>query len=375
MAKRLKVLHIVFSLDTGGLESMVVNLCNNLDVDRFQPSICVLRGGGALESRVDKSRVDLFEIKRLWRYDPTLPFRIAKEIYRRNFDIVHTHSWGTLIEGISGALMVNTPMLFHNEHGVLEARSRNIPLQRWFWSKTDMVISVADALAEKMTKLIGFPRQQIHVIPNGVDTQRFQPRENGNLKPQMQFGSHPNKILFGIVARLVPVKNHLGLFHAFAQLRAQSIDADLIVAGDGELRDTLFQAAVDLHLTEHIHFLGDIANVTELLQTLDVFVLNSISEGMPITMLEAMACGLPVISTAVGSTPQLVRDGQNGILVKSEDINALATAMITLANNEPLRHKMGTYSRSCAEASFSLTQMVKGYADLYTETWNRANFN
>jgi L-malate glycosyltransferase len=375
MSKRLKVLHIVFSLDTGGLENMVVNLCNNLDADRFQPSICVLRGGGALESRVDKSCVDLFEIKRLWRYDPTLPFRIAKKIHHHKFDIVHTHSWGTLLEGLGGALMMQTPILVHNEHGGLEIRPRNIPIQRWFWSKTDMVVAVAEALAEQMATVIRFPRKRIHVIPNGVDTQHFQPVENGNVKQRIRFGLPPEKILFGIVARLVPVKNHLGIFHALAQLHAQGINVDLVLAGDGELRESLFQAAADMHLIEHIHFLGEITAVTEFLQAVDVFVLNSKSEGMPITMLEAMACGLPVIATSVGSNPQLVRDGQNGMLVKSEDIDELCSAMMRLANNAPLRNKMGEKGRCCVETHFSLNRMVKEYTDLYKELWEKVKLN
>jgi glycosyltransferase involved in cell wall biosynthesis len=104
-------------------------------------------------------------------------------------------------------------------------------------------------------------------------------------------------------------------------------------------------------------------------------VLNSISEGMPITMLEAMACGLPVIATAVGSNPQLVRDGQNGMLVKSEDVDALCSAMIKLAENPSLRIKMGEKGRSWVETRFSLNQMVKDYSDLYTELWKKAKLN
>jgi sugar transferase (PEP-CTERM/EpsH1 system associated) len=375
MSRRLKVLHIVFKLGAGGLENGVVNLCNYLDHDRFAPSICVFHGGGNLESRVDTSRVDLFEIKQYWCYDATLPFRVAKEIHRRKFDIVHTHSWGTLVEGLGGALMAKTPIVIHGEHGLLEKRSRSILLQRWLWSKADVVIAVAEELAERIAKVVGFPRTRIHVIPNGVDTQRFQPAENGRGLQRLQFGLPPTKVLLGMVARLVSVKNHLGVFHALAQLRSQGIDASLVLAGDGPLQEFLYHTAQNLHLSDYVHFLGAVMNIEKVYQAIDIFVLNSTSEGMSNTILEAMACGLPVVATDVGANPQLVCDGQSGILVKSEDTNSLSQALCTLIKDAQLRNQMGEKGRCRVETNFSIKRMVQNYADFYIELSKAAKLN
>lgn len=375
MPERLKVLHIVFNLGAGGLENGVVNLCNLLDADHFEPSICVFEGGGAWESRVDANRVDLFEAKRYWRYDPTLPFRLAKEIHRRGFHIVHTHSWGTLVEGVTGALMSHTPIIIHGEHGLLEKRTRNIPLQRWLWSKTDAVIAVAEELAERIARVVGFPRARVHVIPNGVDTQRFRPVENGKVKQRTHFGLPLNKLLLGMVARLESVKNHLGVLHALAQLRSQGIDAELVLAGDGPSREALYRAVQNLHLNDCVHFLGTVMTIEEIYQAIDIFILNSKSEGMSNTILEAMACGLPIVATDVGANPQLVCDGQCGILVKSEDTNALCNMLGKLVENAPLRHMMGKNGRSRVESNFSIERMVQDYADFYIKLSKAAKLN
>jgi L-malate glycosyltransferase len=375
MRRRLKVLHIVFKLGTGGLENGVVNLCNSLDCDRFSPSICVFHGGGDLESRVDSSRVDLFEVKQYWYYDATLPFRLAREIRRRKFDIVHTHSWGTLVEGVGGALMAKTPIIVHGEHGLLEKRLRNLVVQRWLWSKADKVLAVGEELAERISAEVGFPRSRVHVIPNGVDTQRFRPTLNGKVSQRERFGLPSTKLLLGMVARLVSVKNHLGVLHSLAQLRSQGIDAHLVMAGEGPLQEFLYQTAQNMHLGNYVHFLGTVMNIEEVYQAIDIFILNSKSEGMSNTILEAMACGLPVVATDVGANPQLVCDNQSGLLVKSEDIDSLCQALCKLINDTQLRNQMGKKGRCLVETNFSMKRMVDNYTDFYTELLNVAKLN
>jgi sugar transferase (PEP-CTERM/EpsH1 system associated) len=363
----LRLMHAVFSLNTGGLENGVVNLCNRLAVDQFSASICVFRAGGALEASVDRSRVALFAAKRHWRYDPTLPFRLAWLLRRRRIDILHTHSWGTLVEGVLAAKMAGTPLVVHGEHGILEERSRNVPVQRWLWSRADRVTAVAAPLADRMANLIGFPRDRIRVIANGVDTERFHSQKESCSENRRRFGLPLTGLLVGVVARLEPVKNHLGILHALARLRRGGAEAALVLAGDGPMRDQLQKAARDLEIQEHVYFLGNVVEVERLLGAIDVFVLNSQSEGMSNTILEAMASGVPVIATAVGSNPALVADGETGYLVPADDPAMLSRAMERLAGDQPLRREMGSRGRLRVERDFSIARMVDEYADLYRQ--------
>ena len=342
-----------------------------MDPERFQASICVFRRGGELESRINSERVELLKIQRLRNNDPSLPFRLAWQLKRRRIDVLHTHSWGTLVEGVVAAKLAGTPVVVHGEHGIMETRRRNVHLQRLLWSRTQQVTAVAAPLADRMANLVGYSRERIQVIPNGVDTDRFFPQPEERNKARRHFGLPQSTLLVGMVARMVPVKNHRGVLNAVADLVKTSMPITLALAGDGPLLGELQQIVGELGLQGHVRFLGNLANVDRFLKSLDIFVLNSLSEGMSNTVLEAMACGLPVIATTVGSNPDLVVEGQTGFLVPSDDCAAVRHAIAVLAANNRLRESMGNLGRARVESHFGMAKMVLDYSKLYYELHER----
>ena len=363
---RLKIMHLVHGLPAGGLENGVINLCNRLNPSQFAPSICTLEGGGRLESRVDTGRVELFTVRRFFGNDPSLPLRLAWHLIRRKIDILHTHSWVTLVEGCVAAKLARIGVVVHGEHGFpMEERPRNVRVQHWFWNRISQVTSVCGILADRMEQVVGYPRRRIAVIPNGVDAEHFRPSGKGKLLARSELGLPPDAFLLGTVGRLVPVKNHAGTLRALAALRRIGIDAKLALAGDGPLRDELQRLAVDLNVQANVSFLGELADVAPLLQALDVFVLNSTKEGMSNTILEAMACGVPVVATSVGSNGELVADGQTGYLVPTENDRELTGALERLARKpESLLH-FGREARFRVESRFGIDRMVQNYSELY----------
>jgi glycosyltransferase involved in cell wall biosynthesis len=180
------------------------------------------------------------------------------------------------------------------------------------------------------------------------------------------------KLLLGVVARLDPVKNHLGVFHAIDLLRRQGLDVAIGLAGDGPLRDELEKAARDLGIGDRVHFLGNVKQIDVFYSALDVFVLNSHSEGMSNTVLEAMASGLPVVATAVGSNPELVVEGRTGLLVPPGDVASLADGLARLARLPGQRQAMGAAGRRRAESQYSIDRMVRQYETLYERLAVRA---
>jgi sugar transferase (PEP-CTERM/EpsH1 system associated) len=361
-------MHVVFSLETGGLENGVVNLCNRLNRDWFAPSVCVFRRGGELESRVDADGVELLKTDRHGNMDPTLPFRLAWHLWSRRIDILHTHSWGTLVEGVLAAKLARTPVVVHGEHGVLEERPRNVVVQHCLWSKVDQLAAVADTLADRMAHVVGIARDRIQVVTNGVDTERFRPLPAEQSECRRQFGLPATGLLIGTVARLDPVKNHVGILHALARLTEHGIDVHLALAGNGPLHDEIQRIAGDLQIAERVYLLGNVTQVERFLAGLDVLVLNSHSEGMSNTVLEAMSCGLPVVATSVGSNPVLVDDSRTGCLVPPGDVAALTREIERLAMNPSLRHSMGKAGRLRIESDYSIDRMVRDYQDLYLRT-------
>ena len=230
----------------------------------------------------------------------------------------------------------------------------------------DQVVAVSNALADRASRIVGFPRDLIHVIPNSVDTDAFQPSEVPKWELRQRLDLPSGGVLVGMVARFVPFKDHAGAIRAVAELRTTGVEAHLAFAGSGQLRDELGQLAHELGVTDRVHFLGELAQVERLLHALDVFVSNSShNEGMSLSVLEAMACGIPVVSTRVAAAPEVLDEGNAGILIPPRDAKALADAIRTLAEEPDTSTLLGRMGRKRAKDHYSVTVMVKAYQRLY----------
>jgi len=370
MKQRLNLAHIVFDLGsdgtTGGMENGVINLCNRLPQDEFNPFICTFGSGGCMESRLDHEHIELIHVRKRFGNDPTLPFRLARQLRRRRIDILHTHNWGTLIEGLVAAKLAGVPVVIHGEHGKVRSRRRQIFAQRWAWRRVNQTLAVSSALADRVTRIVGFPREQIHVIPNGVDSERFQPSNAPKSEVRQKLDLPRDVFLIGMVARFVPFKNHAGVFHAIAQLRQENIDVHLALGGDGPLKQELVTLANELQIADRVHFLGVLDLVETMLHGLDVLVSNSShNEGMSNAILEAMACGVPVVATRVAASPELLDEGNTGLLIIPQDTNALVAALRRLIDRPELRVSYSLLGRQRVEEHYSLASMVESYRRLY----------
>ena len=364
--KRIRVAHLIFSLEAGGMENGVVNLCNRLDPDLFDTSICVMHAGGELETRLDRDRVTLYEVRRHFGNDPSVPLRIAHQFWRRKVDIVHTHNWVTLVEGAAAKMLSRVPVMIHCQHGYpMEERPRNVKVQRFLWSKAaSQLLSVSGELGDSMASLTGLPRDSIEVVSNGVDITRFKPQPEDRARLRAELGLPAEGIMIGMVARLVPVKNHEGAIRAVAKLRREGLDVHLALAGGGGLQATLEEFARAEGVQSHVHFLGFLDRVDKVYNALDIFLLNSYREGMSNTIVEAMACGRPVVATRVGSNAESVVDGETGYLVPSDDSDTLAATLRQLVDKD-VRDRFSRAARTRIVDNFSIDRMVERYTDIY----------
>jgi len=359
-------MHLVFDLGTGGMENGVINLTHRLSPEQFAPFICTFESAGTMESRINPARVELLCVRRHFGNDPTVPFRLARELRRRRIDILHTHCWCTFLEGLVAAKLARVPILIHGEHGMVQDRRRQVFAQRWGWRAVDQVLAVSAALADRLSAVVGFPRDRIQVIPNGVDTERFRPSETPKKELRRQLDLPTDGFLIGMVARFVEFKDHAGMLRAVTQLRQERVDAHLALAGEGRLRDPLEQLSRDLGIADRVHFLGHLPQVGTLLHALDVLVSNSSHcEGMSNVILEAMACGVPVVATRVAASPELLGDAEAGILIPPRDSEALARALKQMNDSLELRDALGRAGRQRVQSRYSISAMVDSYAQLY----------
>jgi sugar transferase (PEP-CTERM/EpsH1 system associated) len=346
------------------MEHGVVKLVNGLDATRVQSAVCSTKPAGTLKDLLAPN-VPLFELRRRDGNDPKLVWALYRLFVRERPDIVHTHAWGTLLEGLLAARLARVPVVIHGEHGTLQLRPHQRWLQRRGWSAADRVLSVSSRLAERITRETGFPLERIRVIRNGVDIERFGRVERSSARAILRLPADQPTLV--TVGRLVPVKDHETLLQAMAQLRRDGVLPTLAIAGDGPLLEPLKARAAALGLDAQVRFLGHRPDVEVVLGAADVFVLSSESEGLSNTILEAMASGLPVVATRVGGADEMVRPGQTGYLVAPHSPQGLADALASLVRSPRVRQAMGTAGRRRVEAEFSLAAMVSRYEAMYAE--------
>ncbi|MGH7847227.1 MAG: glycosyltransferase [Candidatus Binatia bacterium] len=389
----MKVVHVVYSLETGGLENGVVNLVNRTDPARFNHVIFCLTRSGRLATRIRNHSVEIIEAGL-----PASGFRfpawtLARLIRQLRPDVVHTRGWVTT-DAVFAAKLAGVARVIHGEHGrdwkdtQGTAWKRN-QIRRVVGHLVNRYVVVCEYFRGWLQQTCRIRESKIAHIPNGVDTEKFHPWGAGNGQElegcsrqqaagsnsrreqlfglRRKFGLPVDGLVLGSVGRLDPVKDFNTLLCGFAAASRRFPKTHLAIAGGGPLADSLKKAAGALGIDGSIHWLGERDDIPSLMRCFDVFVQTSLFEGMSNTILEAMASGLPVIATDTGGNGELVVAGENGILIPVGDANALALAIESYLMDSRTRHDHSLKSRERALRQFDLSLMAQRYAGLYEE--------
>ena len=364
-----KVLHLVQGLDVGGLEYMVVALVNRLDRRKFLPSICCFDTRGALQNNLlNDTQTTL--LKRKPGIDFFYPFKLAALLKEHKVDILHLHNSTAFFYGVLAGKIAGTRRIIYTEHARDIMPNIKVRIMDKILSHmTDRIVVVAEFLKKNLVHREWMDSSNITTIYNGIDGDDFIKRYNRD-EIIKELNISPSAKIIGIVARLDLIKNHKCLIKAMKKVSSLIPDVVLLVIGDGPLRKDLEELVSDEQLHNNILFLRTRNDIPRLLSVLDVFVLCSLSEGLPLTILEAMAAGIPIVATAVGGIPEIIDDGIDGIVIPSDDSDALTNAISDLLHDEGKRHDMGVNARMKFEKNFTLQAMVERYEELYEEIDN-----
>jgi L-malate glycosyltransferase len=358
------VLHVLNTLQTGGAEYLVLNLARALDRRRFPMLVCSLQGDGEIGAELRGIGVPVFVLERRFGIDPRLVPALVQLIRRHRVRIVHTHNvapW--LYAGIAARLA--GAAVCHTEHSSLFPEQRALKRAEWALGKiTKAVICDGEDVRRQLVHEQHLSPRNVVTVYNGVDTGAYA-HPVDRAAGRRALGLPEQAPVVGTVARLEPVKDQATLLSAFAQVARELPDARLVLVGDGSQRAALEAQARQPPLAGKVHFLGRRADVPSLLPLFDVFALSSTSEGLPLTILEAMAAGLPCVSTAVGAVPEAVLEGETGRLVPPGDAHRLAAALRDLLTDPTLARRLGTTAQHRARALFDLKVMTRRYEDLY----------
>ena len=370
---RVRIVHVVYGFGVGGLENVIVQLINRLPRDAFEHVVLSLTTIGEFRSRVEPADVQFIALDK----PPGHAFGEYGRIYRLfralKPDVVHTCNLAAL-EVTPIAWLAGVPSRIHAEHGwdahdPQGLRAKYQRLRRLYRPFVSQYVAVSRDLDRYLGTKVGVPASRRSLIANGVDTGVFAPAHGETPRVvdcPFQPGVH---WLVGTVGRLQTVKNQPLLARAFVRLLEQRPDladrARLLVIGEGPLRSDV-QAILRKAGLEHLAWMpGARSDVPAILQMLDVFVLPSQAEGTSCTLQEAMAVGLPVVATAVGGTPDLVEEGVTGLLVPSDDEQAMATALARLADDDEATQAMRVHARRLALQHFDIGAMVSSYRRLF----------
>jgi glycosyltransferase involved in cell wall biosynthesis len=353
MSQRLRVVHVTGCLDMGGQEKLLVEFAKHADRDRFELRFVSLSTRGELADDLETQGWPVETLGLAPGLHPGLPLRLAKLLRRRQTDVVHTHNERPLVYAAPAARLAGVKQVIHTKHGRGQGNTRRQNLLLAFAARlTNRFVAVSDDCALQAIEQ-DVPARRVQTVQNGIDTNEFACTGSDPAGPTV------------IVARLCQEKDHGTLLHAAALVIADAPDFRLAIAGDGPGLAEASALTERLGLTNHVVFLGLVRDVPALLKKARLFVLSSISEGIALTLLEAMASGLPVVATRVGGTPEVVQDGVTGLLVPPRNPSALAAALLRLHRDHPLAIRLGGAGRKLVEERFDVRRMVGRYEQLY----------
>jgi glycosyltransferase involved in cell wall biosynthesis len=331
------------SLFVGGAEAIQAELIRGIDRNRFVPEICCLKDRGPLATRI-AADVPVFHNLIRHKYDIAVVLRLMRLFHRRQIDVVVTVGAGDrMFWGRLAAWLAGVPMICSWLHSTGWPDSIGT-LNRLLTPITDAFIAVASSHGRYLIEQERLPADRVHVVQNGVDMDRFQPRaDDHELRAGLQLPCAAP--VAGIVARLSAEKNHELFLEVAALVRQEVGDAHFLVVGDGPRLDRLTTLAAEKGLADCVHFIGNRTDVPDLLGLMDVFLLTSHIEANPISILEALATGKPVVATRVGSVGETVIDGEVGFLVAPGDAAAMAARVVELFRDPRLARRLGGEAR------------------------------
>ncbi len=367
--RKATVCQLLHGMRVGGAEVLAARLARQLR-DHYRFLFACLDELGSLgeELRQEGFRVEVLE--RQPGLDWRCPVRLARLLRQERVDLLHAHQYTPFFYGMAARLMWPRPAVMFTEHGRHYPdypRRKRILANRLLLGRRDRVVGVGGAVRQALITNEGIRSERITVIYNGIDLKSFANGSPHREAARQEMGVGVNDFVILQVARLDYLKDHLTAIRTFERVLRRRPDSWLVLVGEGPEFPIIQSLVVEKNLTDRVLFLGLRSDIPRLLAASDLFLLTSISEGIPVTLIEAMAAGLPIVSTDVGGVGEVVENGKSGLLAPSGDDASLANCVVELVENRDLCWQMGRSGQRRAEMMFSESQMHAGYRQLYEE--------
>jgi len=362
-----RLLYLIVDLPVGGAEIHLLNLIKHLDRDRYSPTVLCIGNNGPIGEEIAKEGVPVTELGLLRKGgDPRIVKLLREFLRREKISLVHSHLYHANYYGRMAAFREGIPAVctIHNTYARPKVHRRLI--NRWLARRTARIIAVSRPVRDDIIRYDGVDPSKVVVIPNGVDPGTFDIPLT-RVEAREKIGIPAEHFLIGTVGRLEEQKGLQYLVDAVRMLREDGKQAFLLVAGSGREEMRLREQATRGGIENAVFFLGARRDVPELYRAMDVFALSSLWEGGPITLLEAMASGLPVVATPVGFVPEVVRDGVNGFIVPARDPVRLGIALWRVREDPVRAAQIGREGRETVRGRYTHRHLAEKVMVVYEE--------
>jgi glycosyltransferase involved in cell wall biosynthesis len=363
---RINVMHVITELEVGGAERLLVDTVRYTDRERFDPIVVALFSGETpFADEIKRECVPVIDLamSAKWRLDAL--WRFLRIVLRERPHVIH--GWlihAAVMSRIVGGI-ARVPVVISSRHNVEIGGALRERVNRWTSRWDDRMIAVSEAVREVAIVRGRIPREKIVTVPAGIPEIAFPPRNRARAQLVEEFQLPEHAVVVGTVARLHEQKGHADLAPVIQRLSGAEAACHYLWIGDGPERGALGRLVSEVGISDRVRMTGSRSDVSVLLAGMDIFLLASRWEGLPVAILEAMAAGLPVIATSVGGTPEIVVHGETGLLVPAGDSDALADAVSRLSRDPALRRRMGEAGRERVTTEFGIETQVRRLEDLY----------
>lgn len=363
------VCQVLHSLNVGGGEVLAKAIALQAE-EAIRPVFALLDELGILGQELKENGYTVKVLGRQPGFDIGCASRLRQFVRQESVSLIHAHQYGPLLYSAAARLPGRRVPILFTEHGRDSPdfrRPKRVWANRLLLARHDRFVAVGESVRRALVEFEGLPRERIDVIYNGCDLAAYDPRRVLREQKRSDLGLGKDDFVVMQVARLNRLKDQPTALRAMQVLAGHISDARLIFVGDGEDRSALEELTRELQLADRVSFLGSRSDVPALLQAADVFLLSSVSEGIPLTLIEAMASGLPCVATNVGGVPEVATDGETGLLAAAGDHAGLADQLLRLASEPSLRKRMGEEGRRQAVEKYSASRMYGQYLHLFRE--------
>jgi len=365
--KRCNLMIVMLDADIGGSQMFVLNLVKNLDRTIFNVCVCCIWKGGELEKEFEKYGVTVHVLNKDKGFDLKVIWKLAKLFIKYKIDVVHSNHLPPLMYVVPATWLSGCKNIIHTEHSFRswENNKKYLLIAKVLFRYVQKIVGVCSEISVFISNKLVNDTRKIITIENGVDVEAYSANVSLRGILREDVGINNDDFVIGMVGRLDHVKNHELAIDAIDEIKKQIPYIKLLIIGDGPIRSLLEARVNKKNLNKEIKFLGNRRDIISLLKLFDVFLLTSLSEGMSVALLEAMAAGKAVIVSDVGGNIDLVQHGYSGLIFESNNMEKLRNSIEFLYKNKAQISILGGNARNCVLHRFSLTEMVRKYESLY----------